>query len=240
MKPVSSACHSQTIRLPRKTNRRMKRRITAILQLLLFSTCLTTTAQTAYDLPRMLREKQLVTLPANELQVLNDQTHPGVSTKGVVWLKGVNFKQGTIDVDLRGKDVFLQSFLGICFHGVDTLTYDVVYFRPFNFQHPDTLRRNWSVQYMSVPDHGWPQLRKDSPLTYEHTVHPVPQANDWFHCTLQITETTVSVFVNHDPTPSLRVELLNQRSEGLIGLWADGLSGDFSKLMIKFKPRKKR
>ena len=64
-------------------------------------------------------------------------------------LKGVNFKQGTIEVDLRGKDV-LQSFPGICFHGVNTLTYDVVYFRPFNFEHPDTLRRNWSAQYMSM------------------------------------------------------------------------------------------
>ncbi|GAB3494736.1 hypothetical protein GCM10027341_11240 [Spirosoma knui] len=206
--------------------------------LLFFSGHLTTTAQTAYNLPLLLREKQLITTPANAIQVLNDKAHSGVSTKGIVWLKGVNFRQGTIEVDLRGKDVFLQSFLGIAFHGVDTLTYDVVYFRPFNFRHSDTLRRNWSLQYMSMPDYSWPQLRKVSPLKYEHAVHPVPQADDWFHCTLKITDTTVSVFVNHDPTPSLTVQLLNKRSEGLIGLWADGLSGDFSALTITPAPKR--
>lgn len=207
-------------------------RFTILLQLLFLGACLPTTAQTAYDLPRLLQQRKLLTTPANAIQVLDDKTHRGVSTKGIVWLKGVNFKRGTIDVDLRGKDVFLQSFLGIAFHGVDTLRYDVVYFRPFNFQHPDTLRRNWSVQYMSMPDHSWPQLRKQTPLTYEHKVHPAPRADDWFHCTLQITETTVTVFVNYEPTPSLRVGLLTTRAEGLIGLWADGLSGDFAGLTI--------
>lgn len=230
--PIVAAWHSHSIRLPRLLNRSLNRRLTALVHLLFFSLSLPTTAQIATSLPVRLQKKQLITLPANDIRVLKDKTHPGVSTKGIVWLKGTNFKQGTIEVDLRGKDVFLQSFLGIAFHGVDTLTYDVVYFRPFNFQHPDTLRRNWSVQYMSMPDHGWPQLRKDSPLIYEHPVQPVPRADDWFHCRLQITKTTVSVFVNHAPTPSLTVDLLNQRSEGLIGLWADGLSGDFSSLRI--------
>jgi len=207
-------------------------RFTALLQLLCLGICLPTTAQTTYDLPLFLQQRKLLTTPANAIQVLDDKTHRGVSTKGIVWLKGINFKQGTIDIDLRGKDVFLQSFLGIAFHGVDTTRYDVVYFRPFNFQHPDTLRRNWSVQYMSMPDHSWPQLRKETPLTYEHKVHPAPRADDWFHCTLQITETTVTVFVNHERTPSLHVGLLTTRAEGLIGLWADGLSGDFSGLTI--------
>ncbi|CCH52445.1 hypothetical protein BN8_01448 [Fibrisoma limi BUZ 3] len=105
-----------------------------IFTLLFFSSYLTAAAQTTYNLPLLLRENRLITTPANNIQALNDKAHPGVSAKGIVWLKGLNFKQGTIDVDLRGKDVFLQSFLGIAFHGVDTLTYDVVYFRPFNFR----------------------------------------------------------------------------------------------------------
>ncbi|ADB39645.1 hypothetical protein [Spirosoma linguale] len=230
--PIVAAWHSRSIHLLRLLNRLLNRCLTALLLLLFFSLPLPTTAQIVTSLPVMLQKKQLITIPANDIQVLKDKTHPGVTTKGIVWLKGVNFEQGTIDVDLRGKDVFLQSFLGIAFHGVDTLTYDVVYFRPFNFQHPDTLRRNWSVQYMSMPDHGWPQLRKESPLTYEHSVQPVPRADDWFHCRLQITKTTVRVFVNYAANPSLTVDLLNQRSEGLIGLWADGLSGDFSNLTI--------
>jgi len=45
------------------------------------------------------------------------------------------FKEGIIDIDLRGKDVFLQSFLGIAFDVTDNNHYEAVYFRPFNFRH---------------------------------------------------------------------------------------------------------
>jgi len=48
-------------------------------------------------------------------------------------VKGVEFSNGTIELDIRGKDLFQQSFVGIAFHGVDNETYDGIYFRPFNF-----------------------------------------------------------------------------------------------------------
>ena len=46
----------------------------------------------------------------------------------------VQVGDGVIEVDLRGKDVAQQSFLGIAFHIVDWTTYEAVYFRPFNFR----------------------------------------------------------------------------------------------------------
>src|SRR5712675_692165 len=98
-------------------------------------------AQTNYNLQQLLQEGQLITVSSHETKILEDNKKEAITTKGIVWLKGVTFKQGIIDIDLRGKNVFLKSFLGIAFHGIDTITCDILYFRPFNFRHEDTLRR---------------------------------------------------------------------------------------------------
>ena len=49
-------------------------------------------------------------------------------------IEGSDFDQGTIEIDVRGRDVLQQSFLGIAFHGKDDKTYEAVYLRPFNFE----------------------------------------------------------------------------------------------------------
>jgi hypothetical protein len=53
---------------------------------------------------------------------------------GVAWLDAVNFTNGIIELDIKGKDVLQQSFVGIALHSKDEKTLDAVYFRPFNFQ----------------------------------------------------------------------------------------------------------
>ncbi|MEJ7682516.1 MAG: hypothetical protein WKG06_32615 [Segetibacter sp.] len=184
-----------------------------------------------YNLAQLLKENKLVTNSNQQTQILKDEVQKeAISTKGIVWLKDVSFAKGTIEVDLRGKNVFLQSFLGIAFHAVDSITYDAVYFRPFNFKHQDTLRRKWSAQYFSMPDYDYDRLRKESPLVYENAVTPVPNPDDWFHATIVIENDYVIVYVNHSGTASLKVKLLNHRSAGKIGLWTSGLSGDFANL----------
>lgn len=190
----------------------------------------------AFNLSQMLTENKLVAGPANEIRALKDGDKQGISSKGIVWLKGMNFKQGQIDVDLRGKNVFLKSFLGIAFHGIDTTTCDILYFRPFNFRHADTLRRKWSVAYMSLPDNNYAKLRKEHPLVYENVVSPVPQPDEWFHATLVLKNKQLSVYVNHSSTPSLVVTLINERTGGLFGIYADGLAEDFANLTIHAKP----
>jgi hypothetical protein len=186
-----------------------------------------------YNLVELLNENKLDTTSKTETHPLSDTMHKqAITTKQIVYLKGVSFEKGTIDVDIRGKDVFLQSFLGIAFHGVDTKTYDAVYFRPFNFRHPDSLRKKWSVQYCSIPEYDYDRLRKEHPLVYENAVNPVPAPNDWFHATIVIGDEWVTVYVNHAVLPSLKVKLLNKRMGGKIGFWDDGLSGDFANLTI--------
>lgn len=186
-----------------------------------------------YSLNNLLKQNELVITPRQRVTELADGTKQGLSCNGIVWLKGASFKTGTIDVDLRGKDVFQQSFLGIAFHGIDTITYDVIYFRPFNFRSPDTLRRKHAVQYMSMPDYAWDRLRKEHPLVYENAVNPFPLATAWFHACIVVNADEIVVYVDHSTSPSLTVKKLNNRQDGLIGLWADGLTGDFANLVIK-------
>ena len=213
------------------------KKIVFILTLLLTGNILTVFGQQqAFDLSRMLANNKLIISPGKQVTQLNDGNKQGVSCNSIVWLKDVNFKQGTIEVDLRGKDVFLKSFLGIAFHGIDTNTCDILYFRPFNFRHADTLRRKWSVAYMSLPDNNYAVLRKEHPLVYENAVNPVPRADEWFHATLVLKDKTLSVYVNHSPKPSLEITLLNERTDGLFGLYADGLPGDFADLTITTEP----
>jgi hypothetical protein len=189
---------------------------------------------TNYNLVQLLQQNKLDTGSSQETHVLNDAQYQAVSTKGILWLEGVNFKEGTIDVDLRGKDVFLQSFLGIAFHAKDTSAYELVYFRPFRFHSTDIPTRKWSVQYMSLPGFDYDKLRKEHPGVYENEVNPVPGATDWFHATIVVKGDSITVYVNHSPTASLQVKKLNDLTNGKIGLWSSpgSLSSDFANLSI--------
>lgn len=185
-----------------------------------------------YNLARMLKDGQIVTVSSNQTRILENTKENAITTKGIIWLRGIDFKLGTIDIDLRGKGVFLKSFLGIAFHGIDTDTCDILYFRPFNFRHEDTLRRKWSVVYMSIPENNWAKLRKEHPLIYENAVSSVPKGDEWFHATIVINKNQLYVYVNHSDTASLKVTLLNERRSGLFGLYSDGLTNDFANLAI--------
>lgn len=185
-----------------------------------------------YNLSKLLDDNRLVIFPNQDVITLSNGAMLGVSANGIVWLRDVTFSTGSIDVDLKGKDVFQQSFLGIAFHGADTANYDAIYFRPFNFQSDDTLRRKHMVQYISQPDYPWERLRKEHPLMYEDTVTPSLVPSDWFHARIVVNEHEIIVYVNHPTVPTLKVKKLNTRNDGLIGLWNFGLNGDFANLEI--------
>jgi hypothetical protein len=78
--------------------------------------------------------------------VLNVAAAPG---EGVVRQEPSALQDGTIDVELRGRDIVGQSFLGVAFRGLDERTYEAVYFRPFNFATVDADRRLRAVPYES-------------------------------------------------------------------------------------------
>ena len=55
---------------------------------------------------------------------------------GLVWNPALQFSNGDIDVDLRGRDLAQKSFLGVAFHLVNEREFEVVWLRPFNFIGP--------------------------------------------------------------------------------------------------------
>jgi hypothetical protein len=185
-----------------------------------------------FDLQQLLKEKKLITHGQNVIPI-TDGGKKAISQTGIIWLKDVNFSEGTIEVDLRGKDVMQKSFIGIAFHGVDTVTHDVVYFRPFNFLSTDPVRKIHAVQYVAHPDFPWHKLREEKNGIYEKAVTPAPSPTDWFHARIVVKGSEINVFVNNSTTPSLTVNKLNSRSSGKIGIWNEGLEGDFANLVIR-------
>jgi len=194
----------------------------------------------SYDLQQLLKENKLITFKGNAIPI-TDGDKKGISLRpsgksgvreGVVWLKDVTFSTGTIEIDLRGKDVLQKSFIGIAFHGVDTITHDLVYFRPFNFRAEDPVRKIHAVQYVSHPEFPWHVLREKHNGVYEKGIDPPPLGTEWFHARIVVGETQINVYVNNATTPSLTVNKLNTRKTGLIGLSNEGLPGDFANLTI--------
>src|SRR5512144_1308061 len=107
----------------------------------------------AQQAPRVVTQTMPAQVSNRQMQPLTDGTRRGLKLDaragdGVAWWPDATLGDGTIEVDLRGKDVLQQSFLGVAFHGVDDKTFDAIYFRPFNFKADDAARRSHAVQYV--------------------------------------------------------------------------------------------
>jgi len=151
---------------------------------------------------------------------------------GVVWIDGTDFSEGTIEVDVRGKDVMQQSFVGVAFHRKDDQTYESVYVRPFNFQATDPARHNHAVQYMQVPAFDWPILREKFPEEFERPVGASIKPTDWVHLRV-VVRGRIQIFVGPVTTPTLDVRKLGDLGRGMVGLWVGNNSdGDFADLRI--------
>ena len=169
---------------------------------------------------------------------LGDGTRKGVRLseaegEGPAYLPNIEFANGTLEVDMKGKDVQGGSFVGVAFHGVDGSTYDAVYFRPFNFRTGDQARVVRAVQYISHPAHPWQRLRAEHPNQFEKPVKPVPDPNDWFHVRVVVASPKVNVYLADSTEPCLTVEQLSERKKGLVGIWVGNTSGgDFANFKI--------
>lgn len=152
---------------------------------------------------------------------------------GIAWLKGGQFTNGIIEVDIKGRDKLQASFVGIAFHGLNDSTYEAVYFRPFNFRASDPVRKLHAVQYMALPKFDWQKLRNEFPGKYEQPVSPAPDPNEWFHARITVDGKIVKVYVNGSAAPSLVIEPLVHTDGTMIGLWAGtATDGDWKNLKL--------
>jgi len=154
---------------------------------------------------------------------------------GIAWLKDTNFLEGTIEFDARGRDILQKSFIGIAFHGINDTTYESVYFRPFNFQATDPVRKIHAVQYVFEPKFDFQKLRNTQKDAFEAAILPTTiRADEWFHAKIVVKNSRIKVFVNSSLTPCLDVSTLNANGEGRkIGFWVGNNSnGDFANFKI--------
>lgn len=151
---------------------------------------------------------------------------------GILWLNDSDFDNGTIELEIKGKNAPGQSFVGLAFHGEDNEAFDAVYFRPFNFKNPE--RNMNSVQYIAMPEYDWSVLREAHPGKYENTAQPTPDpVDDWFSARIVVNHPQVKVYVNGADEPTLEVEQLSERREGKVGFWVgNGSEGWFRNLKI--------
>jgi len=152
--------------------------------------------------------------------------------EGLAIYQDLDFENGTIEFDVKGKDVLQQSFVGVAFHIQNDSTYNAVYFRPFNFKKPE--RSSHSVQYINHPKFTWQKLRSEFPEQYEKVVNPVPNPDEFFHARVEVQWPLVKVFVENADIPSLEVKMLSTFKKGKVGLWVGhGSDGTFKNLVVK-------
>ena len=193
----------------------------------------------SYNLSKLLSVHQL-SISNREATVLPNHEKNGImlSAKdddGVALINNVTFTNGIIELDIRGKNVAQQSFLGVAFHAADAKTLDAVYFRPFNFLSADSVHRIHMVQYVSHPKYPWFVLRDKFNAQYEKEITSPPDPNQWFHVRIEIQYPQVTVFINDRQTPCLSIKQLSDRKSGKLGLWVgDSSDGAFANLKVTF------
>jgi hypothetical protein len=154
-------------------------------------------------------------------------------------LSKTEFQDGVIEVDLAGEPAQgapegARGFVGIAFRvAADESRFECIYLRPTNGRAEDQVRRNHSVQYISIPGFPWPRLRKEFPEKYETYVDLVP--GEWTKVKIEIQGDKAKLYVHGAQQPTLVVNDLKQgQSKGAIALWVGtGTVAHFSNLRIQ-------
>ena len=151
-------------------------------------------------------------------------TRPGEDGDGLVMLKGSQFHDGTIEVDIATKITAppgqrMPGFTGIAFRATPgASSYELFYLRPGNSHAEDQAMRNHSVQYISVPGFSWEKLRRQWPSIYESWAELQP--DQWTHVKIDVHGRQARLYLNNSPNPSLIINGLKGDSlDGAIGLW---------------------
>jgi len=173
------------------------------------------------------------------VKVVKDSTQTGSDLPTFVKIKGIDFKDGTIEIKvlsqlLKTAPAYARGFIGVAFH-IDSLNskFEGIYLRPTNGRSDDQLRRNHSIQYFSYPDYDFDRLRKEAEGVYES--YADMGLNEWITMRIEVKGKQAKLFLNDNKQPSLIVNdlKLGDNVSGAIGLWVDaGTEGYFKDLKI--------
>jgi hypothetical protein len=169
------------------------------------------------------------------LQVVAKAEAANASSYAVV--KGLTFRDGTIEVDLAGlpgagSAPDARGFIGIAFRLHADGRYEYIYLRPTNGRADDQVRRNHSTQYSSNPDFDFARSRREAPGKCESYVDLQPGV--WTRFKIEIAGRTAKLYVSGAEQPCLVVnDLRLEPAEGSVALWVGpGTEGYFSNLKI--------
>lgn len=151
-------------------------------------------------------------------------TRPGEDGAGIAILKGSEFHDGTIEVDIATRvtappGTRAPGFSGIAFRTAqDASSFELFYLRPGNSHAEDQAMRNHSVQYISVPAFSWQKLRREWPSIYESWADLQP--GQWTHLKIDVHGRQARLYINNSPNPSLVIDgLKGDTLDGAIALW---------------------
>ncbi|HEY6246094.1 MAG TPA: hypothetical protein VIX17_19245 [Pyrinomonadaceae bacterium] len=170
---------------------------------------------------------------------VTDAAPAGLGDEGrLAVLANTDFQDGTIEVDLAGAPLpnageGARGFVGLAFRvNSDQTRFECIYLRPTNGRAEDQVRRNHSVQYISIPGFPWDLLRKNFPEKYETHVDLAP--GEWTKVKIEVKGEKVRLFVHDSSQPTLLVNDLKQGlTSGAIALWVGpGTVAHFSNLRI--------
>lgn len=173
------------------------------------------------------------------LKVLKDSVVKQVDEPTFAKIKGIEFRNGTIEVNVLSKLLpnapdFSRGFIGVAFRIDDSNSkFECFYIRPANGRDSSQIRRNHTIQYISFPDYKFDRLRKEAACEYES--YADIGLNEWIKLKIVVKDTHAYLFINDNKQPSLIVNELKHgaNSSGTIGLWVDvGTEGFFSDLKI--------
>lgn len=156
------------------------------------------------------------------------------NSDGLGIIEDVEFEKGIIEVSLLGENNPGKSFIGIAFNIQNNKTFEVIYFRPFNFVAKEQIRKDHMVQYVFHPEFSWHKLREERTGEYEDEIAIPPNPDDWFKAIINIDEDKVKVYVNELSEPVLVIDRLTSTKSGKIGIWTGyGSSGRFRNLILR-------
>ena len=173
------------------------------------------------------------------VKVVKDSTVKDADEPTFVKIKGVDFKDGTIEIKvlsrlLKTAPASARGFIGVAFHiDEQNSKFESIYLRPTNGRAEDQLRRNHSIQYFSYPDYKFDRLRKEAEGVYES--YADMGLNEWITMRIEVKGKQAKLFLNDNKQPSLIVNdlKLGDNVSGAIGLWIDnGTEGYFNDLKV--------
>jgi hypothetical protein len=177
---------------------------------------------------------------ALEVRLTGPYRGPDLDT--FAYLPGLDFHDGTIEVDVAGSLLpgslsGARGFIGIAFR-IDaaggSFASEGFYIRPTNARADDQVRRNHSTQYFSYPGFDFDRLRREAPGKYESYADVV--ADEWTHLRIEVSGANAQFYVGTASQPALIVHDLKRGAEahGSVGLWVDnGTDGHFRNLTVR-------